>query len=128
MSNKSKILIVDDETAFTEILKLNLEATGKYEVCIENDPRFALYTARRFKPSLVLLDIIMPQLEGPDVAMEIRHDSNLHGTPIVYLTATVTHEEVDSQRGRIGGNQFVANPSSLKDLLTAIESSLLESV
>ncbi len=125
MTQKMKILLIDDEVGFTELLKLNLEATGKYEVCVENDPRLAVNTALHFRPNLILLDIIMPRLEGPDIALEMRRNAFLRHVPVIYLTATVTLEEMMSQKGRIGGNQFVAKPSTLRDLLTSIESNLV---
>ena len=125
MDHRNKILVVDDEKTFTGLLKLNLEATGRFEVCIENDPRKVVMTALNFKPNLILLDVIMPELEGPDVMVQLRENFVLHDVPIIFLTATITREEVISQGGRIGGNQFVAKPSTFKDLLTSIENNLM---
>jgi len=122
--NRKRILVVDDERGFTSMLKLNLEATGNYEVDIENEPDQAVRTALECRPDLILLDIIMPSKEGPDVAADIRKDPKLHATPIVFLTATVTKEEVDSQGGVIGGHPFVAKPSNLAVLLHSIETNI----
>lgn len=122
---KKKILIIDDEKGFTAMLSLNLESTGNYDVRIENDPLNALSAALQFRPDLILLDIIMPNMEGPDVAIQIKSHSQLKAVPIVFLTATVTKEEVDAQGGRIGGHDFVAKPSRLADLLFSIEKGLL---
>jgi len=118
---RKRILIVDDEKSFTEMLRLNLESTGKYDVRIINDPQDALMAAAQFHPHLILLDIIMPNMEGPDVAIEIKNDQDLKDIPIVFLTATVTREEVESQDGIIGGRSFVAKPSRLVDLLESID-------
>lgn len=118
---KRKILIVDDEKGFSEVVKLNLESTGKYEVKIETDSRNALSAALQYRPDLILLDIIMANKEGPDVAIEIKEDHLLRETPIVFLTATVTPQEVETQGGTIGGHPFVAKPSSLNTLLESIE-------
>lgn len=122
--NKRKILVVDDERGFTSMLKLNLEATGSYDVRIENDPQQALPAALQYRPDLVLLDIIMPSLEGPDVAFLLKNNETVRDTPIIFLTATVTKDEVDSQGGKIGGHAFVAKPSSLSVLLGSIEKNL----
>src|SRR6185503_1642375 len=103
MNEKNRILIVDDEVSFTEILRLNLEAQGKYEVCVENNPREALNAALNFKPEVVLLDVIMPHVEGPDVAREMKDSSSLKEVPIIFLTATITREEALSDGGCIGG-------------------------
>jgi CheY-like chemotaxis protein len=123
--NKRKILIVDDEEGFSEIVRLNLESTGKYEVCIENDARNALFTALKYQPDLILLDVIMAGKEGPDVAIEIHGDSHLKDVPIVFLTATVTQQEVDEEGGKIGGQAFIAKPSSLDILLNSIEKNMV---
>jgi len=118
---KRKILIVDDEQGFTEIVKLVLESTNKYEVEIELNSSDALFKARRYLPDLILLDVIMVNMEGPDVAAAFREDPVLHEIPTIFLTATVTQKEVDEGRGMIGGQQFVAKPSNLEVLLKSIE-------
>lgn len=121
---KRKIMVVDDEKGFTAMLKLNLESTGQYEVRILNDSSQAVETAVQFKPDLILLDIIMPHYEGPDIAIELKNNMLLKDIPIVFLTATVTKDEVASQGGAIGGHPFVAKPSSLAVLLNSIEKNL----
>jgi CheY-like chemotaxis protein len=80
---KKRILLVDDEKSFTNLLKLNLEDTGNYEVRVENWAEDALPAAQQFKPDLVLLDIIMPRLPGGNVAAQIKEDPALKDTPIV---------------------------------------------
>lgn len=123
--DRKRILIVDDEKGFTSMLSLNLEATGDYEVCVENDSTRALSAAVQYSPHLILLDVIMPKMEGPDVAIALKEHNNLKKIPIVFLTATVTKEEVVSQGGRIGGHPFVAKPSTLGDLLESIEKNMV---
>ena len=72
--DKKKILIVDDEQDFTNLIKLNLEATGKYEVETENRGMNAFYIAQEVEPDLILLDMIMPDLGGLDAAYQIKSD------------------------------------------------------
>lgn len=122
---KSKILIIDDEVGFTTMLKMNLEKTGKYDVFVDNDPNTALSSALRVRPNLLLVDIIMPNKEGPDVAIDIKSNPILKDVPILFLTATVTSEEVEMQNGEIGGHSFVAKPSTLGELIEAIERKIL---
>lgn len=122
---KRKILVIDDEKGFTEMLRMNLEATGDYDVTVENDSMQAIETAIKIHPDLILLDVIMPNREGPDVLVDIRHNPQLNQTPVIFLTATVTEDEVSSQRGRIGGNTFIAKPSRLTSLLDSIEENLV---
>lgn len=118
---KKKILIIDDEIDFTNVLKINLELTGKYEVRVENKGANGLAGARAFKPHLIFLDIIMPDLEGSVVASQIKSDENIKDIPIVFLTAAITEEEADSKTGLIGGHPFVAKPASLEQLIDVIE-------
>jgi len=79
--NNKRLLIVDDESGFTRLLKLTLEKTGKYIVREENDGTNAWLTARDFKPDLVFLDIVMPKIDGGDVAQQIRSDPMLANVP-----------------------------------------------
>ena len=118
---RKKILVIDDEKGFTAMLSLNLETTGNYEVCVENNPQHALETALHFQPDIVLLDVIMPNAEGPDIAFELKNHPRLRNVPIVFLTATVTQDEVEAQGGKIGGHSFVAKPSNFNVLLDSIE-------
>lgn len=114
---KKRILLVDDEPSFTRMLRLNLEKTGAYEVREENRGAQGLAAAREFKPDLILLDVIMPDADGGDVAAQIKADKNLKDTPIVFLTAVVTKKE----EGLIGGRPFIAKPVSAKELIDCIE-------
>ncbi|MCA9406755.1 MAG: response regulator [Candidatus Omnitrophica bacterium] len=121
---RKKILLVDDEKGFTAMLKLNLETAGNYDVRVENEADKAINAAMQFKPNLILMDVIMPKMEGPDVAFEIKSNSMLSSTPIVFLTATVTRDEVEAQGGRIGGHTFIAKPALLPELIQSIENNI----
>jgi len=123
--SKRKILIVDDEQGFSEMVQMILESTNKYKVKIEIDSNNALFTARKYLPDLILLDVIMAKVEGPDVAHAMREDPVLKEIPTIFLTATVTQKEVDEGGGMIGGHPFVAKPSSLETLVDAIEKNIV---
>lgn len=118
---RRKILIVDDEKEFAWLVKMNLEALGDYEVEVETTPGNVVETARKFLPDFIFLDVVMPDLEGPDVYFQLKNCNEFKDTPIVFLTATVTKEEVDAHEGRIGGHQFFAKPGSLEALIHCIE-------
>lgn len=120
---KKRILIVDDESGFTRLLKLTLERTGGYLVREENDGTKALMAAREFSPDLILLDIVMPKIDGGDVASQIKADPMLKGTRIVFLTAIVSKKEA-ATGGLIGGFPFIAKPVSLEALTACIEENL----
>lgn len=118
-----RILIVDDESGFTRLVKRTLESTQKYVVQEENDGVKALATARQFKPDLVLLDVMMPKLDGGDVARQLTSDPTLAGTKIIFLTAIVSRN--DSAIGGIGGFPFISKPVSLEALRKTIDEALL---
>jgi len=116
-----KILLVDDEIDLTLIMKYNLESTGRFEVRTESRGRDALATARAFLPDLIFLDIMMPDMPGDDVAALIEKDSVLAGTKYVFLTAAVTHREVNARHGDIGGKPFLAKPVNIQEMIAMID-------
>jgi len=122
--DKKRILLVDDEPSFTRLIKLNLEQIGPYEVRVENDGKQAFAAAREFRPHLVLLDVIMPEIDGGEVAAQIRADPQLKDTPIVFLTAVVSRETVHAKGEMIGGNTFLAKPVTVLDVVASIEKHL----
>ncbi len=116
-----KILVVDDETSITRLLKLNLEKSGAYVVREENLGANCLATAREFKPDLILLDVMMPDMDGGDVAAQIKADPLLKEIPIVFLTAGVKAEEVKAHAGMIGGFPYIAKPVTAQGVQRVIE-------
>lgn len=119
-----KILVVDDEAGFARLLKLNLEKTGKFEVQTENKGSQALNTARSFRPDLILLDIIMPDVDGSEVANRLKSDPGTRNIPILFLTALVKNKEVETTSGTIGGHIFLAKPITTDELIKNIETVL----
>jgi CheY-like chemotaxis protein len=123
--NKKKILIVDDEEKFTKYVKLNLESTGKYEVQVENKGSHGLEAAKTFKPDLILLDVMMPDMDGSEVASQLKEDESCKNIPVVFLTAIITEQEIDEKGSDIGGHPFIAKPINLKNLISSIEQNLV---
>ena len=117
---KLRILLVDDEVDFTRLLRANLEITEEYEVQMENNPVRVLDVARAFKPNLIVLDFLMPGMDGGEVAAQIRADATLKNTPILFLTAAVSSREVDSWVNKISG-PCLAKPIMPEDLIAWIE-------
>ena len=122
-NEKSRILIVDNNSQFARRTRLLLEQSGKYVACSVIDPCRALEAARSFKPDLVLVDLVMPQEDGPEVAMELDADWALHGVPIVFLTSLITPEEAKDGR-RIYGHRSLPKPTSSSALLELVEQNL----
>lgn len=114
---KPKILIVDDETAFTRLTRITLT---DFEIREENDSSRAVETALSFQPDLILLDVMMPDLDGGDVAALIQATPELKGTPIVFLTAIVTQKET-AARPLLGGFPFISKPITPERLAENIE-------
>jgi len=122
-TDKSRIFIVDNNAQFADRVRLLLEATGNYIACAVNDPRRALETARSFKPDLVVVDLIMPQADGLEVAAQLEADWALHAVPIVFMTALITPEEARDGR-RINGHRVVPKPTHGFDLIKVVEENL----
>jgi two-component system OmpR family response regulator len=121
---QKRILIVDDEVSITQLLRLNLEKTGRYIVRAENAGAGVFAAAREFKPDLILLDVMLPDLEGGLVAAQLQSDPHLKAVPIVFLTAAVKKQEVEARQGLIGGLPFIAKPVNVKDVIGSIEKNL----
>jgi CheY-like chemotaxis protein len=116
-----RILVVDDEPGVTRNLKLNLESGGDYEVLGENHATNALIAARTFRPDLILLDVMMPGMDGGDVAARLRADPLLSGTPILFLTAIVSNQETDGHEKVSGAETFLAKPVDIGELKKTVE-------
>ena len=121
MAARFTILIVDDEEDFAHFVKLNLEGTGKFDVIISTSGQEGLEMAREVLPDLILLDILMPDIQGTDVAEDLLADSRTQNIPMIYLTAVATKKDVSDRDGVIGGRQFIAKPVSPDELIAAIE-------
>ena len=122
-NEKPRILIVDNNSQFARSARLFLDQSGKYVACTVFDPRRALEAARSFKPDLVLVDLIMPQADGMEVAAQLEADWALHGLPIVFITTLITPEEARDGR-RISGHRVARKPTRGLDLIRVVEENL----
>ncbi|MCS6993186.1 MAG: response regulator transcription factor [Anaerolineales bacterium] len=114
------ILVVEDEPTLQETLAYNLEKQG-YRVETAGDGRSALETARRLKPDLIVLDIMLPALDGIEVCKTLRRES--FTSPILMLTAR--DEEIDRVVGlEIGADDYLTKPFSMRELLARIKAQL----
>ena len=118
-----KILIIDDDISGSCLLKLSLEKTGAYEVRTENRGSRGLASAREFGPDAIVLDVVMPDKDGGDVAFQIQSDKTLRETPIIFLTSLVTDQE--AAMTLLPGFQFMAKPVNVNRLVKLIEESLV---
>ena len=118
---RARILIVDDEEVYARMMKLVLEQTGLYAVDYECKPLKALATAHAFKPDLILLDVVMPEMDGGDLAKRFENDPQFSHVPIIFLTALVGSKETTHGTVTRAGFQFLGKLSSDEDLLTCIQ-------
>lgn len=119
---KEKILIVDDEKDILELVRLSLEREGYQVVCAESGEK-ALELAGTAKPDLVVLDLMLPGIDGLEVAKSIRNDARIKTIPILMLSAK--GEESDIITGlELGADDYVTKPFSPKILIARIRSVL----
>jgi CheY-like chemotaxis protein len=121
---KKRILVIDDEPDFTYMLKLSLESMGYYRVGVENEATRALRAAREFAPDLIVLDIMMPGIDGSEVAARIRSDPDLRDVPVLFMTALVSHREARGGSCSSGGQTFLPKTLGTGKLIECIEEKL----
>ena len=119
---KEKILIVDDEEHIIELLKFNLLNAG-YDVFTANNGIDAVKIAKVEKPGLLLLDLMLPGIDGFDVCKEIKRDNDMKKTSIIMLTAK--GEELDKILGlELGADDYITKPFSVRELLARVKAVL----
>lgn len=127
MITSKKILLIDDEEDFCFFVKKNLEHTGEFEVVPATDGKKGIALAREDKPDLILLDILMPEITGSDVAEILLNDPKTKQIPLIFLTAVVTKEEIGVESIKEIGNQnFIAKPVDIERLISCIKKVLGE--
>ena len=116
--NVNRILIVDDEPDVTELLKYKLEQDG--HICqVVNNPLSFISVAREFNPNLIILDIMMPELNGLQLCKMVRSDPSMNTIPIMFLSAR--GEVEDRIKGlESGGDDYMAKPFNTKELLLRV--------
>jgi CheY-like chemotaxis protein len=121
---KKRILLVDDEPFLTSLLRMNLEDTDEYEVREENNSLNALDVIKDFVPDLIILDVMMPDLDGADILFRLKNDQRLKHIVVVFHTATVSRTELTSHGGIISGYPFLPKPASADQIIAFIEANL----
>lgn len=125
MNNRVKVLTIDDEIEFCKVIKLGLEATKKFEVITASKAREGLRLAKTQKPDIILLDIMMPELTGTEIAEELLETDLTRNIPIIFVTALIKKDEQGDQYGNQSRYQVIAKPVNLKDLAYQIENALM---
>lgn len=118
---KKRILLVDDDPDLTSLLKIYLETTGAYQVREENHSEEALAVARAFRPDLVFMDLMMPNVLGGKIAYQLADDEEFKDTPVVFLSAAVTEDAKARGGGTIARRPAFAKPVSPEEVIRLIE-------
>ena len=120
--SKPKVLIIEDERALQEVLTYNLEREG-FEVIVSGDGQDGLRKARAIEPDVILLDLMLPVIDGLEVCRQLRADVKTRGIRVLMLTAR--SEEVDEIVGfSMGADDYVTKPFKVKPLIHRIKALL----
>ena len=125
--NRIKVLIIDDEKEVCDGLKLYLEDTKKFDALTAASGIAGFHLAKSKKPDIILLDIIMPDLTGADLAEELLADEDTKDIPIIFLTALMRKREEKKLGGRLMKYHIIAKPVNVNDLIERIENIVEES-
>ena len=119
---KKNILIVDDEKNIAEAVKYNLEKEGLHAIVV-HDGASALAVSRRALPDLILLDWMLPEVDGLEVCRRLKQEEKLRQIPIIMMT--VKSEETDKVLGlEMGADDYVTKPFSMRELLARVKAML----
>lgn len=108
-SDPQKILMVEDDPDIQTITKFTLEAVGGFSVAVCGEGRCALENARTFTPDLILLDVMMPDLDGPGVLNELRANAETSQIPVIFMTAKAQTSEI-AQLKLLGAMDVIPKP------------------
>lgn len=120
--SKQTILVVDDEQDLLDLIEYNLRQEG-YEVILAEDGQEGIQKAREHMPDLVLLDIMMPQMDGIEVCDRMREDPDLSHIPIIFLTAR-SDEKTEIEGLNKGADDYITKPISTNKLVSRIKAVL----
>ena len=118
----SKVLLVDDESDFTETVEFFLEGSG-FEVIIATNGKQALEEVRKERPDIILMDNMMPEMDGLEACRLIKADTSLNHIPIIMLTAKGQKRDVKDAI-EAGANSYIVKPFNLPDLVERIKKHL----
>jgi CheY-like chemotaxis protein len=123
---KKKILLIDDEEGFTTLVKIQLEAAGPFEVRVVNESPLAFEIAKEFRPDVILLDVVMPEMDGGDISALLKQDAELRDVPVIVITALSSGEdeganEVPEANLKAGDRVVLSKPVRTERLISTIE-------
>jgi len=114
----SKIMVIDDEPQVTEIIEAFLSNAG-HKVIVDNAATEAFEKARKTKPDVILLDIMMPEIDGYSICHQLKNDPPTANIPVVFLTGKDRSDD-QGRSFKVGGDMFIKKPFSCERLLEII--------
>jgi CheY-like chemotaxis protein len=111
----TRICYVEDDEDIQRIVRMSLEKVGKMTVEVVSDPMVAIERMAAFKPELVMLDWMMPGMDGPTLFRKMRETPEVRDLPVVFITAKASQRELDELR-KLGALGTISKPFSPKDL------------
>ena len=118
-----RILIIDDEKDFCFFVKQNLELTGGHQVIVATSGKDGIAAAMRYKPDLIILDVIMPLMSGFEVLQELKAGKATTMIPVIMLTAVDTDEAKEKALG-LYNEDYIVKPVAISELKAKIEAVL----
>jgi len=122
-SRRKKILIIDDEKDLCFFVRQNLRLLGNYEVIIARNGKEGIKAARARKPDLILLDIMMPDLDGFEVLRRLKEDNKTVFIPVIFLTAK-GDEESKLKAASLYNDDYIVKPFEMRVLKSKIDNVL----
>jgi len=115
-----KILLVDDEENICFFTKKNLEESGDFRVEVCSDSEKAMSAAKRLKPDVIILDIMMPGISGVELAMKLRSDKSTRHIPCIFLSGLLKEEGVEKYKQLAGDSHIISKPVKTGELIDII--------
>ena len=120
-----KILVVDDEKEIVDLLYKFLSKEG-FEVLTSTDGVAALQLAKKFLPDLIILDVMMPGMDGGAVMEKILEDGKLRNVPVIFLTGAIAEDEARGREGKDAGRLFMSKGGDIREQIKIIKKLLMK--
>ncbi len=119
-----KVLLIDDDIKFLELVKLNLEDTGEFKVRTERNGTVGINAAMIFQPDIILLDIVMGDTDGSYIAKQLKENDKTKNIPIVYLSGILEEKEEKNSNGFLGGYPCLSKPAATDKIIRCIKKNI----
>jgi CheY-like chemotaxis protein len=121
MTKNVKVLVIDDEVDFCYFVKKNLMHDGLFDVITATNGKDGIELAESELPDIILLDLVMPDMPGEDVAAALKENPATANIPILFITALASKDDiVDREENKIGNNYILPKPVRTKKLIATI--------